>query len=149
MKNFLKKIHLFYLPNRINRMKHFALLITYLILPIILLPACVAFDSIAITILYMLFSLAAVINHIILHIKRLHDFDYSGIWVLLIFVPLIGFFWFLTIALKRGTDGENRFGKKPPKASKLFYIIFWTFMSPILIALGCSLCLMPLSFLLP
>lgn len=49
-----------------------------------------------------------------LAIKRLHDREKSGWWLLLIVIPVLGplvlFFWLL---LGRGTRGENRFGPDP------------------------------------
>lgn len=47
---------------------------------------------------------------ILLTIQRAHDFDSSGWMSLLVFVPLVSLiFWFIP-----GTQGENRFGKRPP-----------------------------------
>lgn len=43
-------------------------------------------------------------------IRRLHDIDLSGWWVLLGLVPLVNVFFWLYMLLKRGTDGPNRFG---------------------------------------
>jgi uncharacterized membrane protein YhaH (DUF805 family) len=57
-----------------------------------------------------LFWLATVIPDIAVYVRRLHDTDRSGWWLLLFFVPLIGaivlIVWFCT----RGTEGYNRFG---------------------------------------
>jgi uncharacterized membrane protein YhaH (DUF805 family) len=47
-------------------------------------------------------------------VKRWHDRDKSGWWVLISFVPLIGFIWFLIeCGFLRGTEGPNRFGEDP------------------------------------
>ena len=44
-------------------------------------------------------------------VKRWHDRDKSGWWVLIIVVPLIGLLWTLIAnGLLRGTVGPNRFG---------------------------------------
>jgi len=49
-------------------------------------------------------------------VKRWHDRDKSGWWVLLSLVPLIGWLWALIEnGLLRGTPGANRFG--PPQDS--------------------------------
>jgi uncharacterized membrane protein YhaH (DUF805 family) len=46
-----------------------------------------------------------------LQIKRWHDRDKTGWWVLIAFVPLIGAIWaFVEVGCLRGTEGENRFG---------------------------------------
>lgn len=47
---------------------------------------------------------------IMLTIQRCHDMDKSGWLALLLVIPLVNvIFWFIP-----GTDGENRFGLKPP-----------------------------------
>jgi uncharacterized membrane protein YhaH (DUF805 family) len=43
-------------------------------------------------------------------VRRLHDTDHSGWWVLLLLVPLIGFIVLLVWCCRRGTVGPNRFG---------------------------------------
>lgn len=46
--------------------------------------------------------------------KRWHDRDKSGWWSLILFIPLIGFIWFLVeCGFLRGTEGPNRFGADP------------------------------------
>ena len=48
------------------------------------------------------------------YIKRFHDRDKSGWWVLLNLVPVIGWLWALIDnGFLRGTDGPNRFGENP------------------------------------
>jgi uncharacterized membrane protein YhaH (DUF805 family) len=60
-----------------------------------------------------LFWLATLIPSLTVSVRRLHDTDRSGWWLLLFFVPLIGaivlIVWFCTI----GTHGYNRFGADP------------------------------------
>ena len=47
-------------------------------------------------------------------IKRLHDRDNSGWWILLGFVPIVGMVWYIVvICCLPGTVGENRFGADP------------------------------------
>jgi len=49
-------------------------------------------------------------------IKRLHDRDRAGWWVLFGLVPVVGWLWLLlTGGFLRGTPGANRYG--PPPAS--------------------------------
>jgi uncharacterized membrane protein YhaH (DUF805 family) len=51
---------------------------------------------------------------IIVQIKRWHDRDKSGWWVLINFIPLVGPLWMLVeCGFLRGTTGENRFGRDP------------------------------------
>ncbi len=46
-------------------------------------------------------------------IRRLHDTDRTGWWILLYLVPLIGTIVLIVFFVQRGTDGENRFGPDP------------------------------------
>jgi len=51
-------------------------------------------------------------------VKRWHDRDKSGWWVLINFVPIIGFFWLLIeCGILDGTPGPNRFGPSPKGVS--------------------------------
>lgn len=45
--------------------------------------------------------------------RRLHDFDFSGWWMLMGFVPYVGFVVMLIVGVYPGTRGENRFGPDP------------------------------------
>jgi uncharacterized membrane protein YhaH (DUF805 family) len=61
-----------------------------------------------------LFGLAVLIPCILVHIKRWHDRDKSGWWMLILFVPIIGAIWFLIeLGFLPGTPGPNRFGQPP------------------------------------
>ena len=47
-----------------------------------------------------------------LDIKRFHDRNKSGWWVLVGFIPLIGLVWIIVeLGCLRGTPGPNRFGE--------------------------------------
>jgi uncharacterized membrane protein YhaH (DUF805 family) len=46
-------------------------------------------------------------------VRRFHDVDKSGWWVLIGLVPLVGIILQLVWFCKRGTDGSNRFGDDP------------------------------------
>jgi len=47
-------------------------------------------------------------------VKRYHDRDKSGWWILILFIPLVGFIWFLIeLGCLPGTPGPNRFGPDP------------------------------------
>jgi uncharacterized membrane protein YhaH (DUF805 family) len=50
-------------------------------------------------------------------VKRLHDRDQSGWWILLSFLPVIGNVWTLVnLGILRGTPGGNRYGAEPARA---------------------------------
>jgi uncharacterized membrane protein YhaH (DUF805 family) len=60
-----------------------------------------------------LFGLATILPGIAVAARRLHDVDRSGWWLLLNFIPLIGWIVLLVWFCTRGTEGPNRFGPDP------------------------------------
>jgi uncharacterized membrane protein YhaH (DUF805 family) len=47
-------------------------------------------------------------------IKRFHDRDKSGWWVLIAFVPIIGWIWYIVeCGFLPGTDGPNKYDPNP------------------------------------
>ncbi len=56
--------------------------------------------------------------HTCLGIKRFHDRNKSGLWILVQFVPAIGSLWyFVETGFLKGTEGVNQFGEDPLEAS--------------------------------
>lgn len=66
----------------------------------------------AIVYLDYLYSLAVLIPVVAVAVRRLHDLDKSG-WWLLIAVTIIGAFVLLYWFIQPGTRGPNRFGPQP------------------------------------
>lgn len=51
---------------------------------------------------------------IALCVRRLHDRNYAGGWLLLVLVPVAGAAWLVwQLALRRGLEQENRWGEDP------------------------------------
>lgn len=46
-------------------------------------------------------------------VRRLHDTDRSGWWILIGFIPFIGSLVLLVFGCMEGTKGDNRFGEDP------------------------------------
>ncbi len=65
------------------------------------------------SLLGFLFSLAILLPAITVAIRRLHDRDMSGWWILLNLIPLIGSLILLILYALPGTEGSNRFGPSP------------------------------------
>ena len=63
-----------------------------------------------------LFSLAMLIPSIAVGVRRLHDTDRSGWWLLIAFVPLVGAIILFVFLVMGGTRGPNRFGPDPVDA---------------------------------
>jgi uncharacterized membrane protein YhaH (DUF805 family) len=66
---------------------------------------------------YTIFSLIGLVflwPSLAVSIKRFHDRDKSGWWVLIALIPIIGFFWILIeLGILEGTKGPNQFGSDP------------------------------------
>lgn len=60
-----------------------------------------------------IFSLAVLIPSIAVLVRRLHDTDRSGWWVLISLVPLIGAIVLIVFAVQDSTPSTNRFGANP------------------------------------
>lgn len=67
-------------------------------------------------ILGILYSLVVLIPGIAVSIRRLHDTDRSGWWLLIGFVPLIGAIVLLVFMVQDSKPGENQFGANPKGA---------------------------------
>ncbi len=59
------------------------------------------------------FALASFIPGLAVGVRRLHDIDRSGWWMLLAFVPFLGWFTLFVFMCLDGTPGSNRFGADP------------------------------------
>ncbi len=62
----------------------------------------------------LVFGLLATWVSLSVAIKRFHDRDKSGWWLLILLVPVVGGLWYLIeCGFLRGTEGSNRYGKDP------------------------------------
>ncbi len=85
---------------------------------VFIIIAAVMADSVPVVglILLLVFGLAAialVVLWVILSIRRVHDLDMSGWWVLFMLLPYFGSTIVLGMCLVKGTPGANRFGPDP------------------------------------
>ena len=77
-----------------------------------------AYDRTAgVGLLSSIFSLAILIPSIAVTVRRLHDIDRSGWWLLIALVPLVGWIVLLVFSVQEGTPGSNRYGPNPKSAS--------------------------------
>jgi len=63
--------------------------------------------------LNLIASLALLLPSLAVGVRRLHDTDRSGWWLLLLLIPVIGWIVVLVFNCMRGTVGPNRFGEDP------------------------------------
>ncbi|MDG6881427.1 Inner membrane protein yhaH [Phocoenobacter uteri] len=60
-----------------------------------------------------IYSLAILIPSIAVSVRRLHDINRSGWWMLITFIPVIGLIVLFVFACLKGTEGENKYGDDP------------------------------------
>lgn len=60
--------------------------------------------------LNLLIALAVALPYLAVSVRRLHDTDRAGWWLLIFLVPLIGPILLIVWWIRPGTEGENRFG---------------------------------------
>jgi len=68
-------------------------------------------------ILSTLYCLGVLLPSIGVSIRRLHDTDRTGWWLLIALVPLIGIIILLVFYIMDSQEGENRFGPNPKAAT--------------------------------
>ena len=66
--------------------------------------------------LSMITTLAILIPGFCVTVRRLHDIDRSGWWMLINLIPMIGLLVFIYWMTRPGTEGANRFGAPPRTA---------------------------------
>jgi uncharacterized membrane protein YhaH (DUF805 family) len=70
-------------------------------------------DTATFSILVPIYSLAVLIPALAVTVRRLHDTNHSGWWVLLSLIPLIGPLVLLIFLILPGDSGANQFGSNP------------------------------------
>ena len=69
--------------------------------------------AIGIGILSVIFSLLALYPSIAVEVKRCHDRNRSGWFLLVAFIPLVNLWLLIKLAFLRGTVGANQYGPDP------------------------------------
>ena len=62
------------------------------------------------------YGLAIMLPSVAVGVRRLHDTDRSGWWLLLVFIPCIGAVVLIVFLAQEGTSGQNRYGARPPSS---------------------------------
>ncbi len=71
-----------------------------------------------------LITLAAFMLSLSLMLRRFHDMGWSGWHSLWMIVPLVNIVFCLMLLFKRGTAGDNQYGKDPEKEVRLWESLF-------------------------
>lgn len=112
-------------PSRINRVRYFGLSMFWLTICFLLAIIGMAMTGDVDIYLLVILGLILIPNTIILNIRRIHDINLSGWWLLLGLIPYVGniLVW-LVLLFWPGTKGENKFGEKAQPATKRHYFMF-------------------------
>ena len=57
-----------------------------------------------------IFWLLTIIPYLAVLVRRLHDTNRVGWWVLISLIPLVGAIWLIVLLCLKGNEDENRFG---------------------------------------
>lgn len=63
--------------------------------------------------LHTVYALVVFLPMLAVLVRRLHDTDYSGWWILIGLVPVIGWITLVIFSVQKGTEGENQYGDDP------------------------------------
>ena len=66
--------------------------------------------------LSVIYSIAILVPYIAVGVRRLHDTDRAGWWLLVSFVPIVGWLIVVVLLALEGTRGPNRYGPDPLEA---------------------------------
>ena len=117
--NYLKR-YLFSFEGRATRLEYWMFNVALIIGIIIGSIIGAVFRGGLATIILSLLGLLGLVfiwSGIAIQVKRWHDRDKSGWWILINFIPIIGFWAFIENGFLPGTEGKNRFGEDPLERS--------------------------------
>jgi uncharacterized membrane protein YhaH (DUF805 family) len=60
-----------------------------------------------------LYGLAVLLPSIGVAIRRLHDTNRTGWWILVVLIPLVGWIWVIVLLAQAGDIGPNQYGPAP------------------------------------
>lgn len=70
-------------------------------------------DLLGLDVLAYLYITITLIPGIAIGVRRLHDIGKSGWWLLVAFIPLIGWIWLIILLATKGDDKSNQYGEVP------------------------------------
>lgn len=102
---------------RARRSEYWYFFLFYVLIYVGLLAAGMAIGRMG-AILAAVFIVAMIIPSLSVGVRRLHDTDRSGWWLLISLVPLIGAIVLLVFSLQDSDQGDNRFGSNPKEEAQ-------------------------------
>lgn len=71
--------------------------------------------------LYAVLTVISLFSTVSVVVRRLHDFDASGLWAILLFIPGVEFIAYLVIGLIGSQRGANRYGLNPLGENNVYF----------------------------
>ncbi len=65
------------------------------------------------TVLGSLFSLAILVPTLALCVRRLHDIGKDWPWIFIVFIPFVGWIWWIVLMATDSQPGDNQWGAYP------------------------------------
>lgn len=62
--------------------------------------------SVIMILLFSLFCLVELLPSVTLIIRRMHDIGRSGYFIFVLFIPIIGYIWYIYLVTRRGVDNK-------------------------------------------
>jgi len=69
---------------------------------------------------FILYNLVLIIPSIAITVRRLHDIGKSGMMLLVLLIPLVGWVWLLLLLTTKGDSDNNKYGKYPKIRTKFY-----------------------------
>jgi uncharacterized membrane protein YhaH (DUF805 family) len=110
----LKKYAVF--EGRARRKEYWMFFLFNLIISVILSIISSALDD-KFNLIGNIYSLAVLIPSLAVAVRRLHDINKSGWWLLISLIPIIGWIWIIVLLAADGDANDNRFGSNPKGAT--------------------------------
>jgi uncharacterized membrane protein YhaH (DUF805 family) len=70
------------------------------------------------TILNTILWLITIVPSLAVAVRRLHDTNKSGWWMLIILIPIIGWIWIIVLLATDSTPGANKYGPNPKEVKE-------------------------------
>jgi uncharacterized membrane protein YhaH (DUF805 family) len=104
----MKPLHLFSVTGRASRGQFW---LQSLVIWLALYGLAAAFGMLLTGVFVWLVNGAALLALVMLCIRRLHDRNHAGWWVLVVLIPVVGALWLVWhLALRSGVEHDNRWG---------------------------------------
>lgn len=95
---------------RASRPEYWFFVLFIFLVEIALFALAAAIDPGIFMIILYIFIAGTILPALAVTVRRLHDQDKSGWWILIDFVPVVGPIWLLVLLCMPSTPGPNRFG---------------------------------------